>query len=197
MQVKYREHLPAEFILPAVQLYFSALAEKLVPILGKADRALQVLSQNINSANCQTAFCDDRLVGVLALQTREGSFWNPNTTSFIREYGIVGGLTKYCGLALLHHKTESDEWYIDGIAVAKDMRGMGIGTKLLAQLEHRARSHGINKLTLEVINTNQRAETLYRRLGYCEINRSSLWPVNRIYGFPFESAVQMAKLFHH
>ena len=197
MQVKYFEYLPPEFKLAAVRLYLSALEEKLMPILGGGDSAMQVLTQNIDLDHCFIALCDDRLVGILGLQTNEGSFWNPTLKSFIKEYGIVGGLTKYVGLSLLHHETDSDEWCIDGIAVEAEMRGLGIGTKLLGQLEHRARENEIYKITLEVINTNQRAEALYRRLGYFEINRSNLWPCNRIYGFPFESAVQMAKLIHN
>jgi ribosomal protein S18 acetylase RimI-like enzyme len=197
MQVKYCEHLPPEFKLPAVRLYLSALEEKLMPILGGFERAVQVLNQNIDLDHCLAALCNDRLVGILGMQTREGSFWNPTLKSFITEYGLVGGLTKYGGLSLLHHETDSDEWYIDGIAVEAEMRGQGVGTKLLGQLEHRARTNGIYKITLEVINTNHRAEALYRRLGYCEINRANLWPFNRIYGFPFESAVQMAKLIRN
>ena len=194
MQVKYFEQLPSEFKLPAAQLYLSALGEKLVPILGEVDSALRVLTQHINLGNCQTAFCDGRLVGILGLQTQSASFWNPTLKSFITEYGLFGGLTRYCGLCLLHHEMESDEWYIDGIAVEAEMRGLGIGTKLLHHLEHSARQNGIYKITLEVINTNPRAEALYQSLGYREINRTELWPFNRIYRFSFESAIQMAKL---
>ena len=168
-----------------------------MPILGEVDRALRVLTQHTNINNCQTAIFNGRLVGILGLQTHADSFWNPTLRSFIKEFGLGGGLTKYCGLTLLHHKTELDEWYIDGIAVKAEMRGLGIGTKLLGQLEHRARTNGIYRITLEVINTNHRAEALYRRLGYREINRANLWPFNRIYGFPFESAVQMAKFIRN
>ncbi len=165
-----------------------------MPILGEADRALRVLTQNINLNNCQTAFCNDRLVGILGLQTQAASFWNPTLSSFITEFGLFVGLTKYCGLHLLHHETESDEWYIDGIAVEAEMRGLGIGTKLLGHLEQKARKNGIYKITLEVINTNPRAEALYQRRGFREINRTDLWPFSRIYGFSFESAIKMVKL---
>lgn len=196
MEVRYCEHLPSEFKNPAARLYLGALKEKLTPILGRGDNALRVLTQNINPDNCLTALCNDRLVGILGLQTRSGSFWNPTLRSVVSEYGLVGGIGKYCGLALLHHEAEADEWYIDGIAVEAEMRGMGIGTALLGHLETMARKNGIYKLTLEVINTNYRAGALYRRMGYGEINKSNLWPFNRIYGFSFESAVQMAKLIH-
>lgn len=165
-----------------------------MPILGEVDRALRVLTQHINFENCRTAFCNDQLVGILGLQTRAGGFWTPTRKSFIAEYGLIGGLIRYCGLFLLHHETKSDEWYIDGIAVKEEMRGLGIGTKLLGHLEEGARNNGIHKITLEVINTNPRAKALYQRFGFREINRTNLWPFNRIYGFSFESAIQMAKL---
>lgn len=52
------------------------------------------------------------------------------------------------GLFLLHHKAMSDEWYVDGIAVDKDMRCNKIGTALLYYLEIMAKEMVYEKFLL-------------------------------------------------
>lgn len=100
------------------------------------------------------------------------------------------------GLNLLHHKTAADEWYVDGIAVAEKMRGKGVGTELLGHLESLAEENGIRKISLEVINTNQKAQALYLCLGFVAGKRTALWPFNHLYGFPFDSVITMEKTLH-
>ena len=53
-------------------------------------------------------------------------------------------------LHLLHHRSAPEEWYVEGIAVAKEMRGRGIGTGLISLLERIARGRGINRALLQV-----------------------------------------------
>ncbi len=73
------------------------------------------------------------------------------------------------------------------------MRGKGVGSQLLDLLEQLALENGIQTISLAVINTNPRAESLYKRLGFVSTRRDKLWPFNRIFGFPFESATFMIK----
>ena len=193
MQVEYADHLPAEFRIPAIRLYAAGLKDKLIPVLGKADRAQRVLAQNLALDHCLTAFCNQMPVGVLSIQTQERSFWNPTLRLLIEEYGLIGGLYRLGGLHLLHHETGSGEWYIDGIVVGKEMRGLGIGSGLLSLLEKIARDKGVGRLSLEVVDTNQRAMKLYERHGFAEVGREVIWPFNYIYGFPFKSAIRMEK----
>ena len=193
MHVEYVDHLPAEFRIPVIRLYAAGLKDKLLPVLGKPDRAQRVLAQNLALDHCLTAFYNHKPVGVLSIQTQERSFWNPTLKMLIEEYGLIGGLYRLAGLHLLHHENGTGEWYIDGIVVAKEMRGLGIGSGLLSLLEKIARDGKIGRLSLEVVNTNQRAKLLYERLGFSETAQKSIWPFNHIYGFPFKSAIQMVK----
>lgn len=55
---------------------------------------------------------------------------------------------------------------IHDLVVHTDHRSRGIGTKLLAEAERRARERGACKLTLEVLDTNSQAKQLYERLGF-------------------------------
>ena len=53
-----------------------------------------------------------------------------------------------------------------GLIVAADHRNQGIGTALLAAAEEWARGAGVTKLELHVFPYNERAISLYEKLGY-------------------------------
>ena len=187
------DHLPDGSALLAARIYMQAFKNKFSPILGDSDRAVQVLRQNLVLDRCLTAFGYEKLVGVLGIQTSGGGFLNPTLKSLAGEYGVIGGCYRLAGLLLLHHETGPDEWHVDGIAVAPEARSKGIGTGLLGYLEVVALGSGIRKLSLEVVDANHGARSLYERLGFVETRRVSLWPFNRIWRLPFKSAILMVK----
>ena len=53
--------------------------------------------------------------------------------------------------------------------VAPDVRGQGIGRKLLARLEDEARSLGLERLVLETGTRQEEALALYRRAGFTDV----------------------------
>ena len=58
-----------------------------------------------------------------------------------------------------------------GMAVAKERRGHGIGSALLAHAIDWARGEGMHKLCLQVFPHNEAAIALYRRFGFVEEGR--------------------------
>jgi ribosomal protein S18 acetylase RimI-like enzyme len=58
-----------------------------------------------------------------------------------------------------------------GMAVAKEWRGRGVGSALLAAAVEWAREHGLHKLCLSVFPHNAAAIALYRRHGFVEEGR--------------------------
>jgi RimJ/RimL family protein N-acetyltransferase len=58
-----------------------------------------------------------------------------------------------------------------GMAVARDWRGRGVGTALLAAASEWARERGLHKLSLSVFAHNEAAIGLYRKLGFVEEGR--------------------------
>jgi hypothetical protein len=58
-----------------------------------------------------------------------------------------------------------------GIALRKDVRGIGLGTAMMTSGMRWARSVGIRKLTLGVFATNTPALALYRSLGFAREGR--------------------------
>jgi ribosomal protein S18 acetylase RimI-like enzyme len=55
---------------------------------------------------------------------------------------------------------------IHDIAVSPEARGKGVGAALLQALEDDAKALGCCKITMEVRSDNERAKTLYQRIGY-------------------------------
>ncbi|MEP7281362.1 MAG: GNAT family N-acetyltransferase, partial [Rubrivivax sp.] len=53
-----------------------------------------------------------------------------------------------------------------GIVVRSDLKGAGLGTRLMHKLIHYLRAHGTQRLTALVLNENQRMLGLGRRLGF-------------------------------
>ena len=193
MQFEYLDYLPDNFKVSAIRLYFNALKEKLEPILGSDSRAQEALASNIATDNCLVAISNGKLVGIMGIQTNKCGFVNPSLKTMVRIYGIFGGILRTGGLAILHHATGTDELYIDGVAVASELRGKGIGSHLFELLDQAAVKKRAKTISLEVIDTNPRAKTLYERLGFVAVKTQTLWPVNLFVKFPFRSATLMIK----
>jgi len=63
------------------------------------------------------------------------------------------------------------EAWIGGLGVVPDHRGAGIGRALMVRAEEDCRREGVNEVSLEVIKGNERAHTLYERIGYVDSRR--------------------------
>lgn len=61
--------------------------------------------------------------------------------------------------------------YVKRMWVSRDARGLGLGRRLLAELEGRARSLGYRKICLETEKSLKEAQQLYRSSGYVEVPR--------------------------
>lgn len=193
MPIDYLDHLPDRFTADAVDLYLNAFKDKLGPILGNDGRARDVLINDVDATQCLAAICDQRLVGILAIQHSAGRFLNPTLSAMVRAYGWPGGILRLFGLALLDHSTAADELYVDGIAVIEEMRGSGIGSGLLELLEKIALKKCSRRISLEVIDTNPKAEALYRRLGFKVVKQKTLRLLNFFFKFTFKSSRLMVK----
>jgi ribosomal protein S18 acetylase RimI-like enzyme len=70
-----------------------------------------------------------------------------------------------------------DEVFLGLIELAPEYQGRGIGSRLIRELV----DHADSKLvTLSVLGVNDRAQRLYRRLGFTEVSRDGVAPEVRI-----------------
>ena len=64
-----------------------------------------------------------------------------------------------------------DVAYLKRMWVAREVRGLGLGRRLLAELEDRARALNYRKVRLETEKSLEEAQQLYRSSGYAEVPR--------------------------
>ena len=67
----------------------------------------------------------------------------------------------------------NDDFYIVTMIVEKDVRGAGLGSRLLDHMENRARSSGSMRIALDVAKNNGGARSLYAHRGWTV---ASKWP---------------------
>jgi ribosomal protein S18 acetylase RimI-like enzyme len=68
------------------------------------------------------------------------------------------------------------DFYLHGIAVEPELRGAGVGSLLMDDVEARGQAAGSARLSLDVAAKNKGARKLYGRRGMIE---SSQWPSSR------------------
>ncbi len=67
-----------------------------------------------------------------------------------------------------------DAW-VGGVGVVPAHRGTGVGEALMRRLVEEARSHGVERLWLEVIVENTAALRLYEKLGWTHVRDVEVW----------------------
>jgi ribosomal protein S18 acetylase RimI-like enzyme len=76
-----------------------------------------------------------------------------------------------------------DELNIQALAVLANHRNQGIGSRLLQAVEELALADGYRSLSLEVIDSNRRAQGLYERYGFKTDRTTKTWPYTHRAGF--------------
>ena len=87
----------------------------------------------------------------------------------------------YCGIVMV-----MDEGDITNVAVASSMRNQGIGKMLLNKLFEETKNKGVNKIFLEVRESNAGAIHLYEKMGFVVTGRRKNY-----YEAPREDAILM------
>ncbi|MEU4690001.1 GNAT family N-acetyltransferase [Actinoplanes sp. NPDC023714] len=98
-------------------------------------------------------------------------------------FGVRTSLRVSAALAPLGRSEAGGVLVLDGVCVDARHRGRGIGSALLAAAQAHAATRGDREVQLSVVDTNPRAEALYRRLGYRVVGEGSMGVLGELYGF--------------
>ena len=82
-------------------------------------------------------------------------------------------LTLCAPLMRIIDSTDDGDFYLQAIAVDKELRGDGVGSILMDSFEEQARAKGATRLSLDVSAKNERARRFYERSGMIT---ESQWP---------------------
>ncbi|MDO8881483.1 MAG: GNAT family N-acetyltransferase [Pseudotabrizicola sp.] len=182
MQV--RLGLPDQLKPEAARLYWQAFGGKLGRVMGPEDRAHAFLLRVIRADHCICAVSDDgALLGIAGFKSPFGSFAGGELSDMQVVYGRVGAAWRSNLLRLLQSDIDNDRFLIDGICVAREQRGQGIGSSLVAALMREGVARGYPAIRLEVIDTNIRARALYERFGFAPWRSETLGPLRHVFGF--------------
>lgn len=72
---------------------------------------------------------------------------------------------------VIAHAEGADTWHVENLAVAPAAQGRGVGARLLAAAEARAREAGAETVTLYTNEAMRGAQAFYARAGYAETDR--------------------------
>lgn len=173
-------------------LYWEAFRDKLGRAMGPSERALAFFEATLSPDH---ALCardhDGRIVGVAGFKTAGGALVAGGYRDMARVYGRLGAAWRLALLSALMHDTDNRRFLMDGIFVAPEMRGRGVGTELLRAFAREAAARGYREVRLDVIEGNDRARALYEREGYRAVATHSIGLLRHVFGF--RAAITMVR----
>lgn len=166
------------------RLYDAAFGAKVGLAIPDAGARLRLLASAFDPRHAFVALAGARVLGVAGFATADGALTAGLDAARLRAHlGLRGALRAMLVLPLFERARQPGELLMDGIAVAPEARGGGIGTRLLQRLQQFAAEEGYRQLRLDVIDTNPAARRLYERLGFVATRTTSWRPLRRLLGF--------------
>lgn len=167
----------------AASLYWEAFGRKLRPGFSTEDVGMGVVRAALRPDRILVARVNGSVLGVCGYTANGVSAVDLSWTSLRSHLSRRGATRAITVLSILARSSTHDALVLDGICVADNHRGMGIGTALLDAAGARAGEFGFRAIRLSVADTNPRAEALYRRLGFVAVEGGSLGALSVVYGF--------------
>jgi len=130
-------------------------------------------------------------LGVAGFKTVDGALVGGTFGDMARVYGWAGAAWRVALLAALERDTENVRFLMDGIFVAPEARGQGVGTGLLDAVAAEAQRRGYAEVRLDVVEGNDRARALYEREGFRAVATQSTGVLRHVFGF--RSATTMVR----
>lgn len=167
----------------AAAIYYEGFRRKFAPIMGEDGRGTAVLRAALNPECAISALSEGRLLGIAGLHREGKAMIDIQPENMTRAFGIVGGWLRLLPMLIFARAPKSDELLLDGIAVATDARGMGVGTQLLKAVGQFATDHQYSRIVLDVVDTNPRARHLYEREGFTAMDTHHFPYLRGMFGF--------------
>lgn len=168
----------------AAALYWEAFGEKLGFVLAPKYQALRFVRSVLRPDHGICAIDENgRLLGIAGFKTSKGALVGGEFQDLRRVYGWVSASIRILLLASLERDGENERFLMDGLFVAHEARGLGVGTALLDAVASEAKRRGYDQVRLDVVDTNPRAKALYHHVGFKEIRTLKIGILRHIFGF--------------
>ncbi|MEM1233919.1 MAG: N-acetyltransferase [Pseudomonadota bacterium] len=172
-------------------LFWAAFQDKLRPSLGEGEKARAFIAQGLRRDFAFSAVAEDgSLLGAAGIKTEKGGFLSAGYSEIAAIYGPLSAIWRAAVLDRFERKLVPGILQMDGIFVAEEARGLGVGTKLLDAVVWTARMNRCAQVRLDVVAGNTRARSLYQRYGFREVGVLKAGLMSPLLGF--QEAVTMA-----
>lgn len=167
----------------AASLFWDAFKDKLNVCMGPEEKALSFLEDNICPRFSFAAYDGDLLLGLIGFKTPNGGLMGGNFHDLRHVYGFFSSLWRAVILSMFERKLKPHQLLLDGIFVAPEARGKGVGSGLIEAIRTMAIEEGFSEIRLDVIDNNPRAKQLYERLGFQSVGTVSAGFLEGVLGF--------------
>ncbi len=164
----------------AAKIYYEAFKLKIDKLLlepKSEEQALRIIAKSTNFDNGLFALCEGEVVGILGMRYQSKKYLHYNWSDLQQEFGFLGALRRLLTTRIedirIKIKLKPSELYIEAVAVAAKMRGCGVGKLLFERFFTLAKENNFKYASLEVIDTNNRAHSLYKQLGFNDTHESN------------------------
>lgn len=190
--IAVRHGIPQGYEDRACALYWDAFGDKLGRVMGPRDKGLAFVRRVVDPTHAISATDrHGRLLGVAGFKTAKGALVAGTWSDMMAVYGPISATWRAALISLIERDTENDRFLMDGIFVAPEARGQGVGTALLEAIVAEGHRRGYSSVRLDVIDTNPRARALYERQGFKPLKTVRMGVLR--YLFKFTSATTMVR----
>lgn len=183
-EIIYQLGLPEKFVAEAVDLYDEAFGQKFAVAVRCTQKRRLLLSDSFMLEYAIVAISEERLIGIVGFHTPKGSLTGKMTYAMlISRLGFIKGHWAALIFALYERQPSPQELVMDGIAVRADVRGRGVGGRLLEELVAYATAQKYKSIRLDVIDINPKAKKLYERKGFVAIKTDTFPYLRWLLGF--------------
>lgn len=148
--------------------------------------AKDFIMNDSNFNNGIYALVDNKIAGFIAIDKKRNLFFKYKLKSFIKAFGFFRGFWRYLYnkfISFFEGNIKETNAHIQMIAVSEEFQNNGIGRKLIFEAKEKLKEEGIDKLFLDVVNTNKSAKKLYEKLGFLTIKTEELGSFSKKAGF--------------
>lgn len=168
----------------AADRYWEAFGRKLGPAFSDAAVGREVVAAGLRPEQMLVAReSDGDVLGVCGFHEGARGALDLTWSRLRARLSLPATVRAMAVLGILETASRPGVLVLDGLCVAPEHRGRGIGTALLDAATDLARDRGLRAVGLSVVDANPRAEALYRRLGFRPVRLARLGPLAGVYGF--------------
>jgi ribosomal protein S18 acetylase RimI-like enzyme len=177
MEIKLAKDLNENISYKISELYVEGFGENFIAISNDPNKLINAFSHMFVLDYFYVCIINNEIAGIAACVDKEHLCIKHDKKEFIKHLGLYKGL-----LANMIFKKNFYEYpkyeididcrtgSIENVITNKKYRKMGVASSIM---EHIFSLKLYQKYILEVYDTNQQAYNLYRKLGFCDIGKSS------------------------